>query len=462
MTFWTLDRVSQALGQQMVGARPLGHQPLGAIVTDTRSIAPSDVFVALIGERFDAHEFLGDAVARGAVAVVVSDASRLAKLGVPAFVVADTVRALGALGTFRRRAWGGPVVAVAGSNGKTSTKALITAALGQRFDVHATRGNLNNQIGVPITLLAIPDGVHVAVVEIGTSHPGEVATLRAMVEPDIAVVTSIGEEHLEGLGDLDGVLREECAVYDGVALAIAPAGQPEVGRAARFLATRVVEAGVEMGDVHAAAWGLAPDGRGWFTLGELRVQLPLLGAHNVRNALLAVAVARACGVSDVDAAAGLAAVAQVPMRSSLESLGSLLVLNDAYNANPASAREALAMMNALETDRPRVAVLGSMLELGAHSDAMHDDIARLAMQSTADVIVGIGEFVRAFAAVAPGDPRVITAADVDAIWPTLQERLTPNTCILLKGSRGARLEQLIPKLQDFAGIPASPPPTTPP
>ena len=460
MTFWTLGRVAQALGDQIVGARPMGDQPLGAVSTDTRSVAPSDVFVALLGERFDAHDFLGDAVARGAGAVVVSDVSRVATLGVPVFVVADTVRALAALGTYRRRAWGGPVVAVAGSNGKTSTKALIVAALGPCFHVHATRGNLNNQIGVPMTLLAIPDGAQVAVVEIGTNRPGEVATLRAMVEPDIAVVTSIGEEHLEGLGDLEGVLREECAVYDGVALAIAPTDQPEVGREARIRATYVVEAGVEAGEVHAAAWGLSPDGRGWFTLGELRVQLPLLGAHNVRNALLAVAVARACGVSDADAAAGMSVVSQLPMRSALEPLGSLLVLNDAYNANPASVREALAMIDALETDRPRVVVLGSMLELGAHSDAMHDEIARRALASRADVIAGTGEFVRAFAAVAPGDDRVITAADVDAIWPTLRARLPPNTCLLLKGSRGARLERLIPKLREFAGIPPAPPPST--
>ena len=231
--FWTLSRVAQALDGELAGARPEGHVPLTAIVTDTRHVAPGDVFVALVGERFDGHDFVREAVSRGAVAVVVADGTRATGLGVPAFVVHDTTRALGSLGRYRRRAWGGPVVAVAGSNGKTSTKELIAAALGAGYDVHATRGNLNNQVGVPLTLLAIPDSAQVAVIEVGTDHPGEVAALRALVEPDVAVVTSIGEEHLEGLGDLDGVLREECAIFQDVARGIAPAGQPEVAREGR-------------------------------------------------------------------------------------------------------------------------------------------------------------------------------------------------------------------------------------
>lgn len=452
MTFWTLDRLAQALDEELVGARPFGRQALGRVVTDTRTLASDDVFVALIGERFDAHDFLADAVQHGARALVVSDATRAAGLGVPAFVVGDTTRALGLLGTYRRRAWGGPIVAVAGSNGKTSTKELIAAALSTRFTVHATRGNLNNHVGVPLTLLAIPDDATIAVVEVGTNHPGEVAALRALVEPDIAVVTSIGEEHLEGLGDLEGVLREECAIFDGVPLAIAPAGQPEVGREARARAEHVLEAGVVPCDVAAAQWGLGDDGRGWAVLGDVTVRVPLLGAHNLRNALLAVAVARACGLSDADAARGIASLAPLSMRSTLETLGTLLLLNDAYNANPASAREALALFDAVGAGRPAVVVLGSMLELGAQSDALHEEIARLALGSRATVIAGIGEFVAPLHRLASGDARIVTAADADALWPLLQPRLTPDAVVLLKGSRGTRLERLIPHLRSFVGL----------
>ena len=193
MNFWTLARVRSALGG---GAHPRGPAPLGAVSTDTRALAAGDIFVALRGERFDAHEFLGEAVRRGAAALVVHDPRPAAAAGVPVFVVQDTTTALGALGTYRRRAWSRPVIAIAGSNGKTSTKELVRAALGSRFHVHATTGNLNNQVGVPLTLLATPDDADLAVIEIGTNHPGEVALLRAIVEPDIAVVTSIGEEHL--------------------------------------------------------------------------------------------------------------------------------------------------------------------------------------------------------------------------------------------------------------------------
>ena len=454
MTFWTLDRLTQALSDELEGARPGGRIPLGRVVTDTRIVGPGDIFVALIGERFDGHDFLPEAVQRGAVALVVSDPRRVHDLGRPTFAVGDTTRALGALGRYRRRAWGGPVVAVAGSNGKTSTKELVTAALSATYVVHATRGNLNNQVGVPLTLLAIPDDAGVAVVEIGTNHPGEVATLRAIVDPDIAVVTSIGEEHLEGLGDLDGVLREECAVFDGVALGITPAAQPEVAREARGRAGRVIEAGNEGGDVRPDAWGVASDGRGWITLGNVSLRLPLLGAHNVRNAMLAIAVARACGVADADAVRGIEAMPQLSMRSTLQEVGSLLLLNDAYNANPASARESLAMLDAIGEDRPRVAVLGSMLELGHHGAALHEEIAGRALASRATVIAGIGEFVPALTKLAPGDPRVITAPDADALWPLLAERLPRNAVVLLKGSRGTRLERLVPHLYDLAGVPA--------
>jgi len=450
MSFWTFDRLTQALGDILEGARPLGAVTLGRVVTDTRQVEVGDIFVALIGERFDAHDFLGEAVARGAVALVVSDASRAAALGVATFVVDDTGRALAALGSYRRRAWGGPVVAVAGSNGKTSTKALISAALSGGLTVHATRGNLNNHIGVPLTLLAIPDDAEVAVVEIGTNHPGEVAMLRAIAAPDLAVVTSIGEEHLEGLGDLDGVLREECAIFDGTPLGITPASQPEVARAARALGSHIVEAGTESGDVVPDAWGIGADGRGWIRLGALTIALPLLGAHNVRNAMLAIAVARACGVSDADAAGGLGTLEPPSMRSTLEAVGTFLVLNDAYNANPASAREALALFDAIGGERPRVVVLGSMLELGAQGDGLHDEIARRALATRAGVIAGVGAFAAAFGRCAPGDPRVITASDAESLWPLLAPRLARDAVILLKGSRGTRLERLLPMLQSFS------------
>jgi UDP-N-acetylmuramoyl-tripeptide--D-alanyl-D-alanine ligase len=447
--FWTLDRVADALAPFAATPLPRGAQALTGVNTDTRTIAPGQLFVALRGERFDAHEFLAAAVEKGAVAVVVDRAEAARGLGVPVFLVADTTVALGALGRYRRRVWGKTVVAVAGSNGKTSTKELTAAALGSRLAVHATRGNLNNQVGVPLTLLAIADEADVAVVEIGTNHPGEVATLRALVEPDVAIVTSVGEEHLEGFGDLAGVLREESTVFDGVTVAIVPAGQPEIGEAARRLARSTVSAGLDAGDIRPDSWTLAPDGAGVLRFAEVEVRPPLRGEHNLRNAMLAIAAARALGVSLADAAAGIARTPTLPMRSAWMEIGTLTVINDAYNANPASARESLRMLAALDTARQRVAVLGSMLELGAAGPALHDEIARLALTGPADIVAGIGEFSRALAAAAPGDPRVVVADDVPNLWPQIAPRLASDAVILLKGSRGARLERLIPSIEEW-------------
>jgi UDP-N-acetylmuramoyl-tripeptide--D-alanyl-D-alanine ligase len=455
--FWTLDRVADALSSVLVGVAPRASVRLSAVNTDTRSVAPGNLFVALKGERFDAHAFLADAVSKGAAAVVVSDAKAAATLGVPAFVVPDTTVALGLLGRYRRRVWGKTVVAVAGSNGKTSTKELTSAALGSRLSVYATRGNLNNHVGVPLTLLAIPDDADVAVVEIGTNHPGEVAMLRALVEPDVAILTSIGEEHLEGLGDLAGVLREESAVFADVPVAIVPAAQPEVGEAARTLAKSVVAAGLTAGDVRPDSWSIAPDGAGVLRFGGVEVMPPLRGEHNLRNAMLAIATARSLGVSIEDAAAGIARTPALPMRSAWVQIGNYTVINDAYNANPASARESLRMLAALDTARQRVAILGSMLELGAAGPALHDEIAGIALKGPAQIIVGIGEFAHTFKALAPSDSRVITASDAPDAWPSLAKRLAPDAVILLKGSRGTRLERLIALIEAHAGVkPASP------
>jgi UDP-N-acetylmuramoyl-tripeptide--D-alanyl-D-alanine ligase len=420
------------------------------VSTDTRSVTSGNLFVALRGERFDAHAFLAEAVAKGAAALVVSEPKAAASLGVPAFVVRDTTVALGLLGRFRRRAWGRTIVAVAGSNGKTSTKELTSAALGTRFSVYATRGNLNNHIGVPLTLLAIPDDADVAVVEIGTNHPGEVATLRALVEPDVAIVTSVGEEHLEGLGDLAGVLREESAAFQGVGLAIVPAGQPEIGQAARALAQSTVSAGLNAGDVRPDSWSIAPDGASVLRFGEVEVRPPLRGEHNLRNAMLAVATARALGISLEDAAAGIARTPALPMRSAWVEIGRFTVINDAYNANPASAREALRMLASLDTSRQRVAILGSMLELGPSGPRLHDEIAQRALSGPAHIVAGVGEFARALTAAAPNDGRVITASDAPDLWPQLAPRLQPDAVILLKGSRGTRLERLIPLIEEAA------------
>ena len=423
---------------------------MSGITTDTRKIGKGDVFVALRGERFDGHDYLRDAVRDGASALVVSRAPKLDTLGVPIFEVRDTLIALGALAHYWRRAWGKTIIGVAGSNGKTSTKDLLRAALSRSYTVHATTGNLNNRIGVPLTLLALPPEADVAVVEVGTSLPGEVAILREIVEPDIALVTSIAEEHLEGLGDLAGVLREEAAVYEGVAVGIAPSAQPEIAEAARGKAKRVVVAGLDANaDVKPDRWEIGSDGLGVIEIAGATVRPPVRGLHNLRNAMLALAVARECGVSYEDAAAGIAGMPQPKMRSAWEQVGDVTLINDAYNANPGSTRAAIELLKGTGSGRQRVIVLGTMRELGAASEQCHADIAGLALASGADIVAGIGEFAPALEKHKERE-RVITAPDVEDLWPQLQARLQRNAIILLKASRGVQLERLVPHLTTWA------------
>lgn len=444
-SYWTFERVADALG-----TGPRIPRPLAGVSTDTRTLARGDVFVALIGERFDAHDLLITARDAGAAAFVVSDATKAAGLGVPTYVVSDTLVALGQLATAWRRAWGRTVIAVAGSNGKTSTKELLKAAFGRTLAVHATTGNLNNRIGVPLTLLAIPSDAEVAIVEVGTNTPGEVATLRGIAEPDIAVLTSIGEEHLEGLGDLAGVLREESEIFRRVSLAIVPSAHPEVMEFATARATTVLSAGLERATVTPTAWGLDAEGRPWLEMNGVHFTLPLRGAHQAANAMLAIAAAAACGVPLADAAAGMADMPVPSMRGSWAQLGELILINDAYNANPASMRAALDLLGRVGSGQQRVAILGTMRELGLQSAQQHRDVAAAALASEANLIVGVGDFAAAFQEVAPFEPRVITTPDFDALWSLLVPRLERNAIVLLKGSRGMRLERLVPTLTLWA------------
>jgi UDP-N-acetylmuramoyl-tripeptide--D-alanyl-D-alanine ligase len=450
-TFWTLDRVADALAQVPGAALlPRGRSPIARVWTDSRTVGPGDLFVALSGPKFDAHDFLAQAAQSGAAAVVVSRPEAAAGLGVPTFVVGDTLVALGALARYRRRTWGRPVVGIVGTNGKTSTKELVRAALGETFRVHATEANYNNLVGVPLTIFALPDDAEIAVVEMGTNRPGEVARLRAIAEPDIGVVTSVAEEHLEGLGDLNGVLREELSGVDGTGVAVVPASQPEVVAAARRRATRVVSTGLDAGDLRPWRWGIDLDGKGWLEIEGVEVRPAVRGVHNLRNAMLALAVARECGVSFENAARGIASMREPPMRVNFQRVGRATVINDAYNSNPGSARAALELLEHAGRGRQRVAVLGSMLEMGAHAPRLHREVAEAALRAPIEVVAGVGDFADALSALSADPKRVVTATGVEELWDQLVSRLRADAVILLKGSRGVRLERLVAPITEWA------------
>ena len=447
-SFWSLTNVAHALDSRLTSGAPRGQRSLGNVSTDTRSIRAGDIFVAIVGERFDAHEFVDDAIAAGARAIVASRPVDVHGADAAVYQVDDTLLALGDLARFRRLVWGGTVIAVAGSNGKTSTKELLRAALESRMRVHATSANLNNRIGVPLTLLALPFDSDVAVIEVGTSIPGEIATLRDITRPDVAIVTSIAEEHLAGFGDLAGVLREETSVFRGVSVGIVPSDDPILAAASTSPA-RLVRAGLDQGDLRASAWRLEPDGTGVAIVDDILVRSPLRGVHNLRNLMLALAAAREVGVDTRDAARGIAALTPPPMRANWQQVGSALVINDAYNSNPGSAIAAIEMLAAAPGTQ-KIAILGSMLELGENSDRCHDEVARAALASPAAIVGGVGEFAPALRRVGGDDVRIVTANDVDELWSALQPRLERDATILLKGSRGARLERMLPHITGWA------------
>lgn len=459
MTYWTGDTVITALEdvRREGAAAPSGFS---AISTDSRSIEPGALFVALVGERFDGHDYLAQVAEKGAVGAVVSRIPEHAPDSLVYYVVSDTLVALGRLGRHRRRALSARVVAVTGSNGKTTTKEMLRAVLGTKYRVHATTGNLNNRIGTPLTLLAAPDDAEVLVVELGTSLPGEIALLGEIVEPDAAVVTAISEEHLEGLGDLHGVLEEEISILasirDGGFAVVAdePAELPEAARS-RFAHvhaagwTERADAGLRASDVTLDVHGNVDFG--W---NGRRVHVPLRGRHNARNALIALGVATEWGIDADQAVAALRQLKPAKMRGETHDYGDLTVIADCYNSNPASLSSAIDLLASLPQKRHKVAVVGSMLELGSGSAALHQRSAREIAESNIDLIVATGEFVPAFAGLREelGD-RLICAHDPVEAWEQMESRLVGDDLVLLKGSRGVALERLLPRLEEYGSAP---------
>jgi UDP-N-acetylmuramoyl-tripeptide--D-alanyl-D-alanine ligase len=456
MSEWTEAAVTAALGI----ATPDGGDDVSftGVSTDTRQIEHGALFVALRGEVHDAHAYLAQAHEAGAAGAVVDHVPDGAPDDLHYYVVADTLEALGRLARCRRRQLFARVCAVAGSNGKTTTKELLRAALSPRFRVHATSGNFNNLIGAPLTLLATPDNAEVVIAEIGTNMPGEIAQLAAIVEPDAVVITGISAEHLEGLGDLDGVLREETSVLPWIPLdgAVVVSDDPPVlAERARHMHASVQVAGitdVADEDLRGADVTLDEEGRVRFRWAGRDVALELRGRHNARNALVALGIAQAWGVPVLDAIAGVEALQPPKMRTEFHRIGDLIVIADCYNANPASVNAAVDLLTSMPRRGGRVAVLGSMLELGSGSADIHREIADDVAGLDIDYIVATGEFVNAFAAHADTlGARLVRVSDPVEAWEPLSQALTGSEVVLLKGSRGVALERLLPRLQEQWG-----------
>jgi UDP-N-acetylmuramoyl-tripeptide--D-alanyl-D-alanine ligase len=428
----------------------------GAVSTDSRTVARGELFVALAGPNFDGHDFVAAAAARGAAAAVVT---RPLPVDVPQIVVGDTLQALQRAATAWRLQFSVPVVAVAGSNGKTTTKELIATVLMGRGPCLATRGTLNNHIGVPLTLLGLEPRHATAVIEIGANHPGEVAELVAFARPTVGIVTNAGAEHLEGFGSLEGVARAEGELFAGLGREATAVVNADDAYAALWHSMSGAARRLSFGRSHDADFRVAGAVRTEGPAGALQefelvtpagtasVRLGLAGAHNVLNALGAAAAAHAAGADLATIAAGLGRMR--PVRGRLEvqaAVNGAVLIDDSYNANPSSLSAGLGVLGA--TAGERWLVLGDMAELGAATHEAHVSAGREARGAGVSRLFAVGELtgdaVAAFGAGAEW------FADASALATRVAPLLHPGVTVLVKGSRLNRLERVVEALRAAA------------
>jgi len=448
---WLLSRVAQAVDGRLVGA----DLPLSGVSTDTRAIAAGQLFIALRGERFDAHDFLAPAVASGATALLVADETKL-PAGVSAVVVDDTRLALGRLAAAWRAQFDIPVIAVTGSNGKTTTKEMIAAILKAAFGdaVLATRGNLNNDIGLPLTLLGLNATHRAAVIEMGMNHPGEIAYLAPLGAPTVALVTNAQRAHLEGMGDLDEVAREKGSIFaglqaNGVAVINADDAYAETWRA--MAAPHAVRT---FGVDHAAdvfgkvrQHGLETALEVGAPEGEAAIRLSIPGRHNARNAMAAAAACLAAGLPLSAVLAGLESFAGVKGRLQRRSgKNGAEILDDTYNANPDSVRAGIDVLAA--TIGRKLLVLGDMGEIGEASGQYHDEIGGYAKSQGIDRLYALGDAAQQ--AVRNFGEGARHYCNVEKLIAAVDKELGPETTVLVKGSRFMKMERVADALAAVA------------
>ena len=433
--------------REAIGLAGGSERLYSAVSTDTRTLTAGSLFVALDGDRFDGHDFLASARATGAVAAIVRTGTSPVE-GLLLHQVADPLRAYGLLARARRRTLPGPVIAVTGTNGKTSTKEMVAAVLRTRYRTHATRANLNNLVGVPQTILAAAPDVEALVIEAGASRPGEIARYREIIEPSLAIVTNAVAGHLVGFGSLQTVLDEKLSLTRQVPLVLVGLEPEGLAEGARALgAETVLTVGLRGADLSPEAVTVGPDGHPTVTVDGRSFVLPLLGRHQAANALFAWGVARLLGL-DLDAAARALEQVRIPGgRVEILRVGGLTIINDSYNANPQSFRAAIEVARQLRGTRRLVFVAGTMLELGADQARLHHEVAEQLVALGPDILAVVGEFVPALApwAAELGD-RLVTAADLPALGALLAERLRGDELVVLKASRGVALERILPAI----------------
>jgi UDP-N-acetylmuramoyl-tripeptide--D-alanyl-D-alanine ligase len=440
-----------------------GTVVINKVSTDSRTIKAGELFVALRGENFDGHDFVESCAKAGATGALVDlnwtgSVPRTFAL----LRAADTLQAYQTLAANYRRSLALKVLAITGSNGKTSTKDFVASVLARRFRVTKTEGNFNNHVGLPRTILEATSEDEVGVWEIGMNHPGEITALSKIAAPDAAIITNIGVAHIEFMGSREAIAAEKGALAEAIepqGTVILNADDPfSEGIAARTRA-KVVFAGTTDGTVRAIEIRQSADGSE-FTIVEgahrCRAQLPVAGSHMVQNALLAVAAGRAFGLSIEECAAGLTAAPLTKARLQIKEIGGVQFLDDSYNANPDSMKAALRTLVELDAEGKRIAVLGEMRELGAESERGHREVGETAATLGVNQLITIGDTAKLIAegARTAGLDNVSSTRSTGEAAKLLGEIAKPGDLVLIKGSRAARTEEVIERFgsQDSAFV----------
>lgn len=422
---------------------------------DTRTIKQGDLFVALVGARFDAHDFLQEAKDKGASAALVE---RFAKIELPQLKVINTHQSLGALAAINRNLFNGPVIAVTGSSGKTTVKEMMAAILSCRGEVLATKGNLNNDIGAPLTLLSISKEHSYAVIELGASGVGEIAYTAALTKPDVSVLTNAGHAHVEGFGSLAAVVQTKGEIFDvlvngkGVAVINADDAYADVWSKRAFNKTikKFSMTANNKADYFASDIRINKVGRVNFCLhspeGDVDIELNLLGKHNVANAIAAAAATLSVGASLYDVKFGLENMKPVKGRLDVRSgINDICIIDDTYNANPNSMRAAIDCLS--EFSNKKILVVGDMAELGHEAVEQHTQIGAYAQQKNIDALYGVGSLSRHTVAAFGQQAQLFSNHD-ELINALAQDK---DCVVLVKGSRSAHMELVVQALLTVKG-----------
>jgi len=444
-----LETIARWAGGQLVAGDALAT--VRQVCTDSRALQPGDLFVALRGEKFDAHEFAAEAARRGAAAVIGERVPEGFSPGCGLILVADSLVALQQLARSYRQTLALQVVGLTGSNGKTSTKDLTAAVLGARFQVTKTAGNFNNHIGLPLTMLRARASDQIGVFEMGMNHPGEIAPLAALAAPDVGIVTNIGTAHIEHLGSREAIAQEKGMLAEAVNASgtVILNGDDEFTDSIA-LRTRadVLLAGLVRGEVRGEALRADFEGTRFDLVARgqrVEAWLPIPGEHMVRNALLAVAAGLVFGLGLEECAQALSRVELTKGRLERKSVRGIHLLDDTYNANPESVCAALRTLAALPSTGRRIAVLGRMGELGVESERGHRQVGAVAAEIRVDCLLCVGEEAHwiADAATQGGVAQVVKVRHTDEATAALRESARPGDLVLVKGSRSARMERIV-------------------